>query len=665
MKHSVAMNTQRSFMTGKKILFVCGILLFLTQGSWAQEKSDPVLMKISNEPISKSAFEKIYKKNNTTKENLADKKTLEEYLELFINYKLKVKEAESLKLDTSPSFKSELQNYRKQLAAPHLSDKEVTDKLMHEAYDRLKKDIHASHILVRVGPDALPKDTLVAYNKIIKIAERVKKGENFNQLAKEVSEDASAKENGGDLGYFTALLMVYPFENAAYNTQAGELSKVVRTKYGYHLLFVYEIRPAMGQYRVAHIMVKSPKNFTPEDTLKAKAKIDEIDQKLKGGEKFEDLVTQYSDDQSSSKKGGELPLFGTGRMVAEFERAAVALKKDGDISEPIRTPFGWHIIKRLEKKDLSSYEDMQSELKTKISRDSRSEMSRSVLISKIQKEYQFTEFPAARAEVFSGIDSTYLEGKWNAGKISNLDKPVFKILNRNYTQRELAKYLADHQSKRKGADLNSSLHTNYEQFVNESCISLKESRLELEIPEFKSLMDEYRDGILLFELTDQKVWTRAVKDTLGLQQFYAKNKSNYMWTERAEASIYTCANAEIAGNVKKLLQKGDLTDEQIQEEINKNSQLDLSITSGTYQKGENAFLDSVSWTKGITPSKNVNKSVVLARIKNILKAQPKLLEDAKGLVTADYQGFLEKEWIEQLRKKYPVSVNKDILSTIQ
>ena len=663
MKSSVATEMKRKFTHRKQILCF-GFALFLFGGVFAQEKSDPTLLTISNEPISKSAFEKIYRKNNT-RENLTDKKSLQEYLELFINYKLKVKEAEDLKLDTSLAFKSELQNYRKQLAQPYLSDKEVTEKLMREAYDRLKKDIRASHILIKVGPDALPKDTLIAYNKILKVIERVKKGEDFNQVAKEASEDPSVKDNGGDLGYFTALLMVYPFENAAYNTKSGDLSKPVRTKYGYHVLHVTDSRPAMGQYRVAHIMVKSPKTFSPDDTLKAKAKIDEIYQKIKSGEKFEDLVTQFSDDQSSVKKSGELPMFGTGRMVPEFERAAVALNHDGDISAPIRTSFGWHIIKRIEKKELGSFEEMQAELKTKISKDSRSEMSRSVLISKIQKEYHFSETPSARDEVFSAIDSSYLEGKWNAGKISNLEKTVIKLLDKNYTQRDLSKFLVEHQSKRKNADLPSSLRSNYEQFVNETCISLKESRLESEYPEFKSLMEEYRDGILLFELTDRKVWTRAVKDSLGLQAYYDKNKNNYMWGQRAEASIYSCSSGEIASNVKKLLKKGNLSDDQIQEEINKNSQLDLTITSGIYQKGDNNYLDSIPWTKGISPEKKTSKSVIVANIKNILPIQAKSLEDAKGLVTADYQTFLEKEWIDQLRKKYPVSVHKDILSTIQ
>ena len=627
-----------------------------------QSKNDPVLLTVAGNRIAKSEFEKIYKKNNT-KENATDKRSVQDYLDLYINYKLKVREAEEMKLDTSRAFREELEGYRKQLAQPYLTDKVVSDNLLKEAYDRSKKDIRASHILIKVSPDALPKDTLAAYTRALRIRESILKGKDFGTMAADSSSDPSAKDNKGDLGYFTSLQMVYTFENAAYNAKIGDVSMPVRTRFGYHLIKVLDSRPAQGEIHVEHIMIKSPKGGTAEDSLKAKVKIDEIYGRIKKGENFEDLARQFSDDVNSGRSGGVLPWFVTGRMVIDFEKAAFSLKKDGDISEPVKSSFGWHIIKRLEKKDLPTFEAMQPELKSKVAKDSRAEISKYSLIRNVKKENGFKEYGKAKDEVISKLDSSFLEGSWSLEKAKNLEKPVFKIGEKEYTQQSLAKYIAEHQGRKRGTTAKAQGEMLYGQFVNESCIAFEESRLDQKYPDFKSLMQEYRDGILLFELTDRKVWSKAVKDTSGLKGFYNKNKDHYLWSDRLDASIYSCQSAEIADKVREMVKKG-VSSDSILAAVNKDSQLNLSIKEGKYALGDNEIIDSVKWTKGMSENMKKKNSLVFVNVKNKLGPEPKTLDEAKGIVTAEYQAYLEKEWIDSLRKKYPVVVYNEVLASV-
>jgi peptidyl-prolyl cis-trans isomerase SurA len=628
-------------------------------------QNDPVLMTIGNTKVTVSEFKNVYDKNR--KEGASDPKALNDYVDLFVNFKLKVKEAEELGLDTAKSFKEELAGYRKQLAQPYLTDKDVNEKLLKETYDRMQEDVHAAHILVKVNEGALPKDTLEAYNKIMKIRSRIMKGEDFMKVAAEkgISDDPSARDNGGDLGFFTSLQMVYPFETAAYNTKVGEVSMPVRTRYGYHIIKVLERRKAQGEVMVSHIMVKTPPNMNKEDSLNAYTKITEIYNKLKAGSKFEDLANEFSDDKSSAKKGGELPWFGTGKMPAEFEKAAFGLQNKGDFSQPIRTKYGWHVVKLNDKRGLASFDDMKNELKAKVTKDSRSQAGRASLISKVKSEYKFKENPKLVDEFSKVMDSTLFEGRWDVAKAAGLKKPMFNFNDKVYTQQDFANFIASHQSKRPKTDPKVVLSQLYKQFVEESAVAYEESRLDMKYPEFKALMQEYRDGILLFELTDQKVWSKAVKDTVGSKEFYEKNKTNYMWDERADASVYSCADDAVAKKVRDLMKKKK-TEKEILAAVNKDSQLNLQVESRIFNKGENEFVDK-NWNPGISADmkSDKDKKTVIVVTNKLLKPEPKSYNDSKGMVTADYQNYLEKEWIASLKKKYAVNINRDVLSTIK
>ena len=349
----------------------------------AQKKNDPVILTVEKENVTLSEFEAVYNKNNNVSANV-EQKTPAEYMELFINYKLKVKEAEALGLDTVESYKQELQGYLKQLSDPYLVDKQYTEDMVREAYDRLQYDVKASHVLIRVEEDASPEDTLKAYKKITEIYNKAKAGADFGDLAIKNSEDPSAKQNRGELGYFTAFRMVYPFESAAYNTPVGSVSKPVRTSFGYHILKVEDKRPEIGEIRAAHIMVASKAGDGKDLQINAEKKINEIYERVLAGEDFGQLARMYSDDNGSKGRGGELPWFGSGRMVAEFENAAFALDSNGAISKPVRSQYGWHIIKRLDKKNIGSYEDEYKRLKSRVEKDRRGEGSKESLVKKIE-----------------------------------------------------------------------------------------------------------------------------------------------------------------------------------------------------------------------------------------------------------------------------------------
>ncbi len=660
----------------KRIIIYVVSVMFC--GMLFAQNNDDVLLTVAGEKITKSEFLNVYKKNNI-KGDVMDRKSLEEYLDLYINFKLKVKEAEEQKLDTFSSFKNELAGYRKQLAQPYLTDKQVEENLLKEAYDRMQYDVRASHILIRVNKDASPEDTLAVFQKIMKIRDRIIKGEPFDVVAKETSEDPSARDrkdpnsdmeikgNGGDLGYFTVLDMIYPFENGAFNTKVGEVSMPIRTDYGYHLIKVVNKKPAMGDVVVAHIFVSVPRDAKSEDLPKYKSKIDSAYTKLKNGSKFEDVAKEYSDDKGSAAKGGILPSFGVNRMVPEFIEAISKLKNPGDYSAPVQTIYGWHLIKLVEKTPFKPFDETKAELKARLLKDSRSNKSRESVINRIKNEYGFKEFPGVLKDFYAVVDSTIFEGKWDVSKAASLTKLMFTIGDKSYMEQDFAKYIGGKSIRRNKSSIPAFINEKYAAFTDESCLQYEDSKLEQKYPEFKALMKEYRDGIMLFELTDKKVWSKAIQDTTGLKEFYEKNKTKYMWDERLDATIFTCKNEAVAKNTRKLLKdydKGKLTDSDILKKINTDSIPVLKIEHKLYSKKDNPMIDEIKWEKGVTDNMSKDGKTVFIVVNKLVTPQPKLLKEAKGIITADYQNYLEEEWIKELRTKYPYEVNKAVFETI-
>ncbi len=641
-----------------------------------QQNDERVLMNIAGEEVTASEFMYVFNKNNFNKEETTQQ-AIREYLELYINFRLKVKEAESLGLDTLESFRKELEGYRKQLAQPYFNDEKVSEHLLKEAYDRKQFDIRASHILIRLDKNASPEDTLAAYKKAVEIRQRIISGEDFGAVAAELSEDQSARDteatqyrparkgNRGDLGYFTVFDMVYPFETGAYTTEVGKLSEPVRTDYGYHLIYVTDKQPALGQAQVAHVFVSVPPNATATDSVQKKMKIDAAYDKLKSGASFEDVVNEFSEDKSSAGNGGKLPWFGSNRMVPEFIIETRNLKDTGDISAPFTTSFGWHIIQLVGKKPVGSFEDEEFNLKNRLDKDMRNSLSEEAVISKIKNEYGFKEFPKSRDAVRETLDSTLLKGEWDITKAAGLEKTVFSLGSEKYTQQDLAGYLAAKQSKRV-ADIGTFFNESYSSFVKESCIAYEDNRLEEKYPDFRMLVQEYHDGILLFDLTDQNVWSRAVKDTTGLRDYYNANPGKYMWDKRLHASVVTILNpSEVDTEALRNMFTTGKSTEGILKEVNSDTLTNVLIETNKFSEGDSPVVDKVKWKTGLSPLVDTPEGPAFVNGIEVLKPEPKTLDEARGLVTADYQTFLEEQWITELRAKYPVTVNEEVLNTLK
>ncbi len=697
----------------KVVAFALALGAFVNY-SKAQE---PVVMTINGKQISKSEFEAVYRKNNGKEVNNTTK-SVNEYVDLFSLFKSKVFEAESMGLDTLTSFKNELAGYRRQLAAPYLTDKNTNESLLNEAYERMKTEVRSSHILVRIDETALPKDTLEGwtrihlirnavlgkmpttaeianYEKLLKNQSEVSKNlkgkdssiykaklnsvkyladyyknatDKFMDIAPRTSDDPSVVDNKGDLSYRTAFDLIYPYETAMYTTKIGDVSQVVRTRFGYHILKVYDKRESRGEVFVSHIMAAFPKNATEQDKTNAKTKIDELYGKLKGGQNFEELARQFSDDKQTGERGGQLqPFKSDGRRPKPFEDASFALKANGDYTEPVMTQYGWHIIKLNEKKGVPAFSEIKNELKTRVSRDPRTQMGRVALIERVKKDNNFKENLKNRDEFTKIMDSTYLKATWSAARAEKLgNKEIFNLGGKSYTQNDFAKFLETQMTFRSPTDVNEIMKGIYKTWVEESIVNFEDTQLEKKYVDFRNLLREYRDGILLFDLTDQKVWSKAVKDTSGLKEFYEKNKNSYLWGERAEVTTYKCLNDKVAKDVRKMLKAGK-TEKEIIETINKPSQLNLSVENVTYLKGENKNVDN-NWKAGVVEKDIIDekeKKTFVIVINKVLPKTPKTLAESRGLVTADYQNYLEKEWLDYLKKKYIVTVNKDVIATIK
>lgn len=656
-------------------------------------KGDPrVLFTVNEEPTTVGEFLTVFNKNNY-KDTAASQAAMQEYLDLYTKFKLKVAEAKSRGLDTTEAFRREFKKYRAQLASPYLTDRETTQRLVQEAYDRTKTERRASHILILCTEDALPKDTLTAYRRAVKLRDMAMKGTDFGQLASDSSQDRSARTNKGDLGYFGALRMIYQFENRAYSTPMNQISPVFRTKFGYHFLKVTGERPAPGELRVAHILILAKATDGDQKLMEAKNKINEVYRLAKEGRtEFSELARTYSEDQTSAKNGGTLPPFGSGRMVPEFEVAAYALKNQGDISEPIQSQFGFHVIQLLERKPIGSYEQLRAELESKINRDTRANLNKTTFIGRLKKEYKFTEMAAAREEVFARADSTLPQGKWGQDKALGLRKPLLTYGPANErvtkTQEDFVIYLAQNQPPAPVKESPASLmKKSYDQFVDKTLMEFEDNRLEAKLPDFAALMREYYEGILLFDLTDREVWSRASTDTAGLRAFHAPRMTNYMWKERAEADIFSTKDEKVAMAARKMALSGGskktevkvtengicwktstkglkYTADQIATEQNKVNPLNLRVQSGKFELGQQELIDSLGFKPMLSPIFTVDGSKTFVRVKCILKPQPKALEEARGLITSDYQQYLEKEWVAGLESKYRVRVDQAVFQSI-
>ncbi|MBN1415884.1 MAG: peptidylprolyl isomerase [Bacteroidales bacterium] len=628
---------------------------------------EEILMTIGNEKVTRSEFERIYHKNNSSV--VYENKSPREYLDLFINFKLKVMEAKALGYDTMSTFVKELNGYRDQLAKPYLQDKEQIQQMLEETYRRITTEVNASHIAIKIAAGALPADTLETYNKIMSIRDRLLAGESFEDLAVTYSDDPSVKTNKGNLGWFSAFRMVFPFEDAAYKTPVGQLSMPVRTRYGYHILRTNAFRPAIGEIMLAHIMIRLHPNADSASQQAAKEKIFSCYEQLNNGEPFAEVAQQHSEDQASARNGGKLRWVRSGELPPEIEEKVFAIKDSGQYIEPLKSEYGYHIFQCLGKRPIKSFEELKPELEDRIARDERQKNTDLLFVEKIKKEYGFTTYPENVAELMEKVDSSIYENKWDPALEGELIDPVFTIGDRDYSQLELGNYIKKVRKPSKKESIESICKRQYDDFVKEMIIQYEKDRLETKYPEFRHLMEEYHDGILLFNITDDKVWSKAVKDTAGLQSYYNQHKKNYKWQKRADVSRYSTQDSSL---VEKILLHAPQrkTKKWTPKEFNaivsgQDSIQYIEVLDQKYEKGGDSMVDTMTWKKGTTKIFTDKNKTNVVYINGILKPQLKQLKESRGLVTADYQNELEKQWIEELRKKYPVTIHEEVLSAIK
>ncbi|MCF6332551.1 MAG: peptidyl-prolyl cis-trans isomerase, partial [Draconibacterium sp.] len=482
--------------------------------------------------------------------------------------------------------------------------------------------------------------------RIIKIKKEIEAGKDFGDAAVEYSEDPLAKTNKGNLSYFTAFQMVVPFENAAFTTAVGEISEPVRSSFGYHLIKVNDIRENRGEVHVAHIMKMFPKGATPEIKAKLKTEIDSIYTELQNGADFAALAKAKSDDKRSAANGGEMPWFAAGRMIKEFAEPAFALKNKGDFTPPIETQYGFHIIKKLDSRGIASFEDSKEDIENRIKKDPlRSITSKTVFTSKLKAEYKFDENT-------NGI--LKLKGKNIGDKFENTNFELFKIDGKYYNFEEFQNYLQQEK-------ITTGTYTSkFDKWVEYEITNLENSKLEEKYPEFRYLMQEYHDGILLFNISEEKIWNRAVEDSIGLETFYAKNRKKYLWGERFKGSVITCKNSATKEEAEKLFANKIPIDE-IEDMLNSKAEM-ITIDEGAWEKGDKPIVDYFVWNTKKPPNFDSNLTFIRG---DKIPPEPKKLNEARGSYISDYQNYLEQKWIKELHKKYKVKVNKKLLKTIE
>ncbi len=634
------------------------ILQFLMLASFvlsAQKKETP-LLEINGKTYSLEEFNYIYDKNNSISKEPLSKK---EYLDLFVNYKLKVTEAEAQGLDTIPNFKKELKYYRNELAKPYITDKKVTEEIAKEAYDRMLKEVDVSHILIRLPKDPFPEDTLKAYNKIKEIRDKIIKGAGFEDMAVKFSEDPSAKKNRGHLGYITVFRTVYPFETAAYTTPVGEVSPIIRTSFGYHIVKVNDKRKSPGEIKVAHIMKVVPRDATKEAQDRARNEIDSIYGLLRKGEDFEALAKKFSDDRNTAVKGGELEWFGTGRMIPEFSTAAFALKENGDYSKPVRSRVGWHIIKRIDKRGIKPYEEQKDDLIQKVSNSKRALSGKTATIKRLKKENGFTVDSAAVLFMKKTYSAEGMSKDMFFSKLEEYKEPLCTIADTTLYLHDFAGYLKKDRSLKPGKSP-LVFDEKLERFFDDNIINWEKAHLEEKYPGFRYLLDEYHDGLLIFDISQKEVWNKASTDSTGLKEYYDEHKEKYDIPEKFKGDVFFCKSKKDVKKIRELVK--DSVSQDLSDSLKTLLGDKFVQMSGEWEKGTDSLMDAVLWkttTKEKPQFPEGYKKVCF--FGTFEKSKPQAFDDVKGLVIADYQSYIEKNWVDSLKEKYKPVVYPEVL----
>lgn len=631
--------------------------------SRAQDLPDKILMTVEGRDVEAGEFQRMYKKSiepGTTSD-------IDTYLQQFTLYKLKVADAIKEGYDTTQAFVNELKGYRNQLAENYLTDTEIKEELIRKAYQRSLTEINAWHTLIAVPSQVSGSDTLPFWQKASDIRERIMTGESFEQVARATSDDQSVKMNGGNLGYFTGFQMIMPFEDAAYSLKKGVISGPVRTPYGYHIIKIADKRPSKGKVKVAHIMKGAPPGTGEQDIKDAENEINKAYKELQDGASFSETARKYSDHKESAGKGGELNWFGAGEIISDFCEAALSVTDTGKYTKPIRSVYGWHIIKLLEKRAPGTLEETRSYLESKINKTYLNSLSKKSLIDKLKKEYKFRLNQDNYRWFLVNTDTLIIQGLKKYDRKLIPPGNIYTFADQRFNTREFASYI-----EKRGTMINTDDSLFFINQLTENCSSdhllkYENSILERKYPEFRYLMNEFYDGILLFEISGKKVWDRVTKDSIGLFQYYDDNKNNYLSRSGIEAKIYTLRspNSEktLMSAYKKYSKKPD-TDRLLYEKFNKNHDSLLTTKEGKWYKGDDPQIDSLEWKQELHAfNKDGYPSLLI--IKGVIEPVSLELDKVRGEILISYEEHLESEWVRQLKESYSVKINSLVFEEIK
>jgi peptidyl-prolyl cis-trans isomerase SurA len=622
------------------------------------EVNDPVLIKINGNPIKKSEFEYIYNKNNSN--NSIEKKSLQDYLELFINFKLKVEEAKAQGIDTTNSFKSEYLGYKTELSKPYLTDVNAEDRFLREAYNRYLKDVEANHILVRFPSQPTPEDTLNAWNKINVIYKRLQK-EDFVKVAKSASEDESVSENSGYVGWIWVFKTSLAFETACYKTPVGEFSKPFRSDIGYHIVKITKQRASQGEVQVRQIMRSK---FNKETAYSAFPIIDSLHKLIKNGEDFKVLAKKYSQDNSTSANEGLMPWIKPNQVHPNFSEVAFNLKTIGEMSDPFETAYGWHIIKLEAKSGPRSFNEIKDFLIEKSKQSERGLIGQKYFLDSLKRIYNFKLNQKQLEEFYSIVVNNSLNTPEFYNEGLKLNKPLFSFANNTFTQSDFFQFIKNTSTDKKSSK--EIIDEKFKQYVDNQLVIYEQTLLEVKYPEFKFLLQEYHDGILLFEVNNKEVWDKSTKDVDGQINYFKANINKYAWDKpRFKGRIIYCKDKETLKAAQQLSKQfhGEMLERYLKSRLNDSIKY-VKIEKGLYVQGENKIVDNLVFKMNVEiPVDSSFPYIFTDGI--VLKTLPEDYLDVKAKVSSDYQEFLETEWIKTLRKKYTVEIDQEVLNTVK
>jgi len=650
------MTVSKAYQTVILLLLSCMISI-----SISAQQDERVLFTVDGHPVTVGEFSYIYEKNNSDEANYS-RTSVEEYFELYKKFKLKVAAAKDANMDEIPELQQELEGYRKQLANSYLVDRQVEENLIVEAYKRSQEDREIAHILIQRPKKRTETAEEETRQKALKIKELLDKGQSWEEVVRQHSQDKASNKSDGYLGWFSAMLPAgfYELENATYDTEVGDISDPVPSRLGYHVVKVLDKRPARGQVEVAHILIKKQDDMRPVKLL-----ADSVYSRLQAGGSFDEMAKLVSGDKNSSGNGGRIGYVKINQYEKTFEDAVFGLESDGEFTPPVLSSAGYHIIKRLRARDIADYEKASRRFKAELATNPRRDIARSKMIADIKSTSGYKEHQANISTYKMALGPDFLTYAWKGPKLK--DKKIITFSGgMKFTTEELTEYLRSNIRERiKYKDRKSAQEVFdllFVKFADQCVVKYEEENLENKYPDFKNLMREYSEGILLFEITKEHVWDKASTDTAGLKRYFNQHREDYQWGPRARIK-----EVRLSGDSPKLAQKfyKQTQKKGLMASVEKYSDTEGLADVRTRIKTPEDLPDGLAMERGaMTELAEIEDGYMFTVVDMLLPKSLKSLSESRGFVIADYQSVLEDEWVKELAAKYTITRNEEVFDSI-